>query len=691
MAETRDLLIEIGTEEMPPKALFRLAEAFGQGIRAGLDKAELHYGEFHLFATPRRLAVLIHDLLIQQPERHLERRGPALSAAYDEAGQPTKAAIGFARSCGADIGELQTLETDKGAWLVHHQVEPGSATPSLIPGIVTDALAGLPIPKRMRWADRDDEFVRPVHWVVLLFGDEVIPATILGVKADRETRGHRFHHPGFIRIGDPRHYSELLKTEGKVIANFTERRQTIQQQAEQAAEQVNGQVVIDPDLLDEITAIVEWPVALLGNFERRFLNVPQEALITTMQDNQRYFPVVDATGRLTPHFITITNLESKDPQQVRSGNERVIRPRFSDAEFFWLQDRKTTLASHQEALKSVIFQQRLGSLYDKSERLADLARFIAEHSGANPDWAERAARLSKCDLLTQMVQEFPALQGIMGRYYARHDGEAEEVAQAQEEQYRPRFAGDELPSTATGKAVALADRLDTLIGIFAIGQMPSGTSDPFALRRAGLGVLRILIEGAMDLDLNLVLEKTAGHFTPELKAENAIGPVFDFMMERLRGYYQDQGFRPDTFEAVLACRPTRPIDFDRRIRAVADFRQLPEAVSLASANKRIRNILKQVDGVLPFQVQPDLFVESAEQALAGTLAELSSETIPLMETGLYDEALTRLAALREPVDTFFDQVLVMVDDRSLRENRIALLNELGSLFLRTADFSKLQQ
>jgi glycyl-tRNA synthetase beta chain len=691
MAETRDLLIEIGTEEMPPKALFRLSEVFAQGIRTGLDKAELRHGDFHVFATPRRLAVLIHTVLAQQPERHLERRGPALSAAYDPAGQPTKAAAGFARSCGVEVSELQTLETDKGAWLVHHHVEPGAATQSLIPGLVTDALAGLPIPKRMHWADRNDEFVRPVHWVVLLLGNEVISATILGVKAGRKTRGHRFHYPGFIQITEPHTYPAVLKTEGKVIASFTERRRIIRQQAEQAAEQVKGRVVIDPALLDEVTALVEWPVALLGNFERRFLNVPQEVLITTMQDNQRYFPVVDTTGRLMPHFITITNLESRDPQQVQAGNERVIRPRFSDAEFFWLQDRKQSLSSHHETLKSVIFQQRLGSLYDKSERLADLARFIAEHNGGNPDWAERAARLAKCDLLTQMVQEFPTLQGIMGRYYAHHDGEAEEVAQAQEEQYRPRFAGDELPTTTTGRAVALADRLDTLVGIFAIGQIPSGTSDPFALRRAGLGVLRILIEGAMNLDLEVLLRQAASRFNPTLKAENAIGAVFDFIMERLRGYYQEQDFRPDTFEAVLACRPTRPIDFDRRIRAVTDFRQLPAAASLAAANKRIRNILKSVDGILPFQVRPDLLLESAEQALAGNLAELSSEVIPLMETGLYGEALTRLAALREPVDAFFDQVLVMADDQALRKNRIALLNELGSLFFRVADFSKLQQ
>jgi glycyl-tRNA synthetase beta chain len=690
MTETRAWLVEIGTEEMPPKALAGLAEAFEQGIKAGLDKAELAYGECKRFATPRRLALLVQALPVRQPDRRKERRGPALSAAYDGNGQPTQAALGFARSCGVAIGDLGRLETDKGAWLVHVGTEPGIATAELLPGIAQTALNNLPIPKRMHWADRDDEFVRPVQWIVLLWGTDVLPARLLGVQAGRETRGHRFHHPAPIRIADPQDYTELLRTQGKVIADFSERRQVIQRQAEQAAAAVGGHAVIEPALLDEVTALVEWPAALLGNFERRFLNVPPEVLITTMQDNQRYFPVKDATGRLMPHFITIANLDSKDIDQVRRGNERVIRPRFSDAEFFWLQDRKRTLASHCEALKSVIFQQHLGSLHDKSERLAELARHIAEHSGGNPDWAERAARLAKCDLLTQMVQEFPTLQGTMGRYYAQHDGEAGDIAQALEEQYLPRFAGDELPTTLSGRAVALADRLDTLIGIFAIGQIPSGASDPFAMRRAALGVLRILIEGEMNLDLEALLGQAAHRFDPALKPATVVEPAFEFIMERLRGYYLEKDFSPDAFEAVLACRPTRPLDFDRRLRAVAQFRQWPESASLAAANKRIRNILKQVNGALPFRICPDRLLEEAEQTLAGRLAELSSEVIPLMETGLYAEALTRLAALREPVDRFFDQVLVMVDEADLRENRIALLNELGSLFLRVADFSRLQ-
>ncbi|HRD49973.1 MAG: glycine--tRNA ligase subunit beta [Candidatus Competibacter sp.] len=690
MAEHRDLLIEIGTEELPPKALFSLSLAFEQGIRDGLEKAGLPSNAIRRFATPRRLAVLIEHLPIRQPDRQLERRGPALSAAFGPDGQPTKAAEGFARSCGVAVTALQQQETDKGVWLVHVNIEPGAATADLIPGIVLAALAALPIPKRMRWGDRDDEFVRPVHWAVLLFGDEVIPAAIMGAQTGRETRGHRFHHPDPIRLMAPVDYARQLASAGKVIPDFGERRDAIRAQAEAAAARLNGVAVIKPELLDEVAALVEWPVALAGNFEQRFLNVPAEALISTMQDNQRYFPVVDAHGRLLPYFITITNLESRDPAQVRAGNERVIRPRFSDAEFFWNQDRKQPLSARMESLKEVIFQQRLGTLADKSERVAALARLIAEQSHGNSDWAERAARLAKCDLLTQMVQEFPELQGIMGRYYALHDQEALEVAHAQEEQYLPRFAGDRLPTTATGRTLALAERLDTLIGIFAIGQAPSGAKDPFALRRAALGVLRILIEGKLDLDLQTLLERAATRFEPAIHADNAVETVFEFIMDRLRGYYLDQGVRPDTFEAVLECRPTRPLDFDRRVHAVNAFRALPEAASLAAANKRIRNLLKKVETVLPFEVRPALLIEEAEQALAGRLVELSSEVIPLMETGLYGEALNRLARLREPVDAFFDQVLVMADDPALRDNRIALLNELSSLFLRVADFSRLQ-
>lgn len=690
MTDTRDLLIEIGTEELPPKALPNLSLAFERGIAEGLEKAGLAGGALRRFATPRRLAVRVDRLPARQPDRQLERRGPALGAAFGPDGQPTKAAEGFARSCGVTVAELQRQETDKGAWLVHVNTEPGAPTADLIPPIVEAALAALPIPKRMRWGDRDDEFVRPVHWVVLLFGTEVIPATIMGVRAGRESRGHRFHHPQPIQLSAPADYARQLADEGKVIADFDERRDVVRARAEAVAAELEGVAVIKPELLDEITALVEWPVALAGNFERRFLDVPAEALISTMQDNQRYFPVVDAHGRLLPHFITLANLESRDPAQVRAGNERVIRPRFSDAEFFWNQDRGKPLAARLDVLKQVVFQQRLGTVADKSARVATLARFIAEQRHGNADWAERAARLAKCDLMTQMVQEFPELQGIMGRYYARHDGEAPEVAQALEEQYLPRFAGDRLPATATGQNLALADRLDTLLGIFAIGQVPSGAKDPFALRRAALGVLRILIEGELDLNLLTLLEHAASQFEPAVRAGSAVEAVFDFIVERLRGYYLDQQVRSDTFEAVLECRPHRPLDFDRRARAVSAFRDRPEAASLAAANKRIRNILRKVDTVLPFEVRPDLLTEAAEQALAGRLVELSSEAIPLMEVGLYGDALNRLASLREPVDAFFDQVLVMAENPAVRDNRIALLNELGSLFLRVADFSRLQ-
>ena len=687
---TKDLLIEIGTEELPPRNLQDLAKSLAQNVCNELAKAGLAMGQVKSYATPRRLAVLIRELAQYQPDRRQERRGPALHVAYDADGKPTQAAVGFARSCGVEVSDLQILETDKGAWLIHVTTEPGAATADILPTLMATALAELPVPKRMRWSDINEEFVRPVHWLVLLYGSEVIPSSIFSVSAGRETRGHRFHCPKPITLFEPNQYASLLEKEGHVIADFAVRRNRIRTQAEAAAQEVAGQAVIDATLLDEVTALVEWPVALLGHFEQRFLNVPSEVLVSTMQDHQKYFPVRDSTGRLLPYFITIANLESKDPDQIRAGNERVIRPRFSDAEFFWLQDRKQPLAERIEALKFVVFQQQLGSLHEKGERVSYLARFIAEHSGGNADWAERAARLAKCDLLTQMVQEFPELQGVMGRYYAQYDGEAEEIAQAQEEQYLPRYAGDELPRTGTGRAVALADRLDTLVGIFAIGQAPTGTKDPFALRRAALGILRILIECEIHLDLKELLQQSAKHFPSAIAASTAVPMVFDFCIERLRSYYAEQNFSPDTFEAVLECFPTMPLEFDKRIRALAAFRKLPEAERLAAANKRIRNILKKLEGELPFQVKSDLLEEEAERFLAAQVTELSAEVLPLMRAGFYREALMKLAALQEPVDRFFDQVMVMVDQVELRNNRIALLNQLHSLFMQVADFSRLQ-
>lgn len=690
MADKRDFLVEIGTEELPPKALRRLAAAFADGVRDGLVKAELRYDHLHAYATPRRMAVLVRDLATSQPDHQVERRGPALAAAFDDEGVPTQAAQGFARSCGVGVEQLERLEKAQGAWLVYRSVQHGVATRELLSGIVGQALETLPTPKRMRWGNLRVEFVRPVHWLVMLFGDEVIEAELYGVRAGRETRGHRYHHPEKIYIPEPRAYGPLLETEGHVLADYEERREAIRGQVMEAAKAVGGTAVIGEALLDEVTALVEWPVALVGNFESRFLNLPPEPLISTMQGNQKYFHVVDGKGKLLPHFITVCNIDSRDPTQVRAGNERVIRPRFSDAAFFWEQDRRHTLAQRREQLKKVLFQAKLGTLYDKSERLIVLAAEIVKPLGGDTATAAEAARLAKCDLLTQMVGEFPELQGIMGRYYAMAEGLSEETAAALDEQYWPRHAGDRLPLTAAGRALAIADKLDTLVGIFAIGQVPSGDKDPYALRRAALGVLRIMIECELPLDLAALLKRATEAYPASLPVGKVAEPVFEFMMERLRAYYVDSGTRPDVFDAVLARCPTRPHDFDLRIRAVTAFRAMPEAESLAAANKRIRNILKQNEEKVPDKVAAKQLVEPAEQTLYEQLTALSDEVTPLFDAGEYTPALQRLAGLREAVDGFFDKVMVMTDDRDLRRNRLALLTRLNGLFLRAADFSRLQ-
>ena len=705
MAENKDLLIEIGTEELPPKALKSLSQAFADGVQRGLIDASLAPEEVTTYAAPRRLALLLRDVPVRQEDQLIERRGPALAAAFDDDGIPTKAAQGFARSCGVAVEDLEKLETDKGAWLCFRMSQPGQPTTALVPDIVEDALAKLPIPKRMRWGAGEAEFVRPVHWVVLLFGEQTIEAEILGVKAGRETRGHRFHHPEALYIAEPAAYAPLVETEGKVVADFAKRREAILGQVEEAANQVGGRALLDEALLDEVTALVEWPVAVAGSFEKKYLDVPQETLISTMQDNQRYFPVVDKSGRLMPHFVTVSNIESRDVDKVREGNERVIRPRFADAAFFWEQDRKRKLSDHIESLKDVVFEKRLGSLYDKSQRVADLAGFIAEQLGLDKAQAMRAAELSKCDLMTEMVYEFPELQGIMGRYYAAHDGEPEAVANALDEQYMPRHAGDELPAGGIGQVLAMADKLDTLLGIFAIGQKPTGTKDPYGLRRAALGVLRVTIERGLDLDLmDLLIEAAQGYqgvlwkLPAKYNAKNkelqrmraVVTDVFEYMLERLKAYYQDRDIEIDVIDAVLVQRPTRPVDFDRRVRAVEHFRRLPEAESLAAANKRIRNILKQYDGAPPESVDKGLLQEPAEVALAEGVEAMRGEVEPLLDQGEYESALTKLAKLREPVDTFFDDVMVMAEDEALKRNRIALLGGLSQLFLRAADISRLQ-
>ncbi len=690
MSNKRDLLIEIGTEELPPKALLKLSNAFTAGIEEGLKKAELDFTSIESFATPRRLAVLIKGLDSAQADKEVERRGPAVAAAFDGNGNPTKATEGFARSCGITPDQLETIQTDKGDWLVFRSNQKGQATAELIPAILNDSLNKLPIPKRMRWGNLDAEFVRPVHWVVLLFGDDVIDTEILSVRSGRDTRGHRFHHPDSITIDKPTAYADTLKESGMVLADFAGRRELIRQQVTDAAKAAGGTAVIDEALLDEVTGLVEWPSAVVGSFEERFLDVPPECLISAMKGHQKYFHMVDGAGKLMPNFITLSNIDSRHPEYVREGNERVIRPRLTDADFFWNQDRKQKLEARSESLKSVVFQQKLGTIYDKSLRVANLAGKIAAVIGGDPKLAERAATLAKCDLMSEMVGEFPELQGIMGRYYAEHDGEAADVAAALDEQYMPRFAGDNLPQGKTGQALAIADKLDTLIGIFGIGQVPSGDKDPFALRRAALGALRVIIEQRLDLDLLEMLN----HATEANKAlfdnDSVTIQVFDFMMSRLKAYYQEQGIAPDTFEAVLVQRPSRPLDFDARLKAVTTFRQLAEADSLAAANKRISNILKKSEEAIPEKVDGKLLQESAEKALHKEIEAMAKRVAPLFAKRDYEAALKQLAGLREVVDNFFDQVMVMAEDDKIRANRLALLGQLRALFLEVADLSQLQ-
>jgi len=685
-----DLLIEIGTEELPPLALRRLAESFRDSLDDLLKEHHLDHGAAHAYAAPRRLAVYIEKVPLTQPDREVVRRGPALMAAFDENGDPTRPAQGFAKSCGVTVAELDQLETDKGSFLAWRSVEQGRPAVEVIPELVEVALKALPVPRRMRWGDSEVEFVRPVHWVLLLLGTEPVEAEIMGITAGRHTRGHRFHHNEEIAIVEPAAYVQTLEDTGRVLVDMDRRRESILTQVEAAGLALGGRARIEPALLDEVTALVEWPVAVSGSFDERFLEVPAEALVSSMQDHQKFFPVEDNDGQLLPHFITIANIDSKDPQQVQAGNERVIRPRLEDAAFFWNQDRKQALARRAEQLSTVTFQQKLGSLGDKQVRIERIATAIAGQLGFDSEYAQRAAALCKCDLLTSMVYEFPELQGIMGRYYAAHDGEADEVAAALDEQYRPRFAGDSLPDTPTGQALAIADRLDTLVGIFAIGQPPTGDKDPFGLRRAALGILRILIEKRLDLDLRSLIDTAAGGFADALVTDLNADELFGFMMERLRGYYLEQDYEADEFAAVLARQPRRPLDFDQRLAAVRAFRRLPESASLAAANKRIRNILRKAETAIPGRHDQALLQEPAEQALAAAIGKLGLVVSPLFENREYTEALRELAALQAPVDRFFDDVMVMSDDTALRDNRLALLNALSDLFLQVADISRLQ-
>jgi glycyl-tRNA synthetase beta chain len=692
MTEKRDLLIELGTEELPPKALKKLIQAFEAGIKQGLDKAELSFDAIRSYAAPRRMAVVVDGLAIRQQDRVVERRGPAIAAAFDDEGNPTKALQGFARSCGATVDDLEKLETDKGTWLAFKQEQKGAETASLLVDILQQSLNDLPIPKRMRWGTLPGEFVRPVHWLVLLFGDDVIPAELLGVSSGRESRGHRFHHPAKIRIDSAQSYVPQLQTEGHVVVDMAARRAAIHGQVLELATQLGGQAVLNEELLDEVTGLVEWPVALSGSFDKRFLELPAEALISSMEEHQKYFAVRDQAGELLPYFITICNIESRDPAQVIAGNERVILPRLSDAAFFWATDRKRPLADRQAQLKTIVFQNKLGTVFDKSARVAKLAAVIASEIGGDAALAERAALLAKCDLVTEMVGEFPDLQGIMGRYYARLDGEHNEVAEALDEQYLPRFSGDKLPQTKTGQAVSLAEKLDTLVGLFGIGQPPTGVKDPFALRRAALGALRVVIENKLDVDLVSLLEQAQQGFDGTLTEQDVTSQVMRYLFERLRGYASDQGFKTDVFESVLAVQPSRPLDFMARLYAVAEFRQLEQAEALAAGNKRISNILRKNDAEGDVAtIDATLLVEPAEQALAEKLDTVSSAIAPLLIQADYAGVLNILAEMRDTVDGFFEQVMVMADDLAVRNNRLALLNQTRALFLGVADISCLQE
>ncbi len=688
MTETQHLLFELGSEELPPKTLLKLSNALLDGIVAGLKAADLHFTASKALATPRRLAVLIENLQTAQPDKTVEKRGPAIQAAFAPDGSPSKAALGFATSCGTSFDQLERLKTDKGEWLSYTQAVKGQATAEIIPDIIRAAIAALPIAKRMRWGSFATEFVRPVHWAVLLFGDKVIETEILGLTTGNNTLGHRFHAPQAITLGKPDAYEAALFNQGKVIANIEQRKAIIREKAEQAAAKVGGIAHIEEDLLEEIAALNEWPVPVTGNFDPRFLALPAEVLITTMQTNQKYFPVKNADGGLLAHFITFSNIESKRPESIQHGNERVVTPRLADAEFFWNQDRKQTLADRVDSLKTIVFQEKLGTVYEKSIRVSQLAERIATQLNADVAHATRAALLAKTDLMTNMVGEFGNLQGLMGRYYALAEGEAPEVAWALEEQYFPKQSGSETAPSTTGQILAIAEKLDTLTGIFSAGLIPTGDKDPYALRRAALGTLRTMIENNLSLNIPELCAFALEQFPHSFDKAATHTAVVEFIFDRLKGYCLDKGYSADEFDAVMALAPAEPLDFMQRIAAVKAFRQLPEAESLAAANKRIRNILRKSETVPAAMV--GVLAEPQEIALLAAAQQSAQDIQPLLAQHDYQATLNRLAALRETVDAFFDHVMVMTDDLDLRANRLALLNLLSEQFLTCADLAKLQ-
>ncbi|OBU03106.1 glycine--tRNA ligase subunit beta [Morganella psychrotolerans] len=683
-------LVEIGTEELPPKALRSLAGSFAANLTSELAAANLTHGDVAWYAAPRRLAVKIAALADSAADREVEKRGPAVAQAFDADGKPTKAAEGWARGCGITVDQAERMVTDKGEWLLYRAVEKGNNAKELLADMVSRALAKLPIPKLMRWGDKDTHFVRPVHTVTMLMGADIIPGEVLGIKSDRVIRGHRFMGEPEFTIAHADEYPAVLETRGKVMADYDARKAIIKRDAEKAAQALGGVADLTDSLLEEVTSLVEWPVVLTAKFEEKFLAVPSEALVYTMKGDQKYFPVYDKSGKLMPNFIFVANIESSDPVQIISGNEKVVRPRLADAEFFFKTDCKKRLEDNLPRLSTVLFQQQLGTLRDKTDRLEALAGWIAGQIGADVNHATRAGLLAKCDLLTNMVFEFTDTQGVMGMHYARHDGESEDVALALKEQYQPRYAGDTLPSTPVSAALAIAEKMDTLAGIFGIGQHPKGDKDPFALRRAALGVLRIIVEKGYNLDLDTLTQEAVRLYGDKLTNKNVVTDVTDFMLGRFRAWYQEQGYAIDTIQAVLARRPTRPADFDARMKAVTHFRSLEEAAALAAANKRVSNILSKSDDALNDTVQASLLNAPEEIRLAAYVIDLKTQLTPLYAEGKYQEALTELASLREAVDAFFDSVMVMDKDDNIRRNRLTLLNELRNLFLEVADISLLQ-
>ena len=686
---TQNFLVEIGTEELPPKALKTLATSFADNVEVELNQAGLTFDKIEWFAAPRRLAVKVLNLATQQPSKEIEKRGPAVSAAFDAEGKPTKAAEGWARGCGITVDQAERIATDKGEWLVHRAKIEGQPTKNLLNDIVANALAKLPIPKPMRWADKTVQFIRPVHTVTMLLGDELIEGEILGVASARTIRGHRFLGEKEFEIQHADQYPQLLREKGSVVADFNERKAEILAKSQAKATALGGVADIEESLLEEVTSLVEYPNVLAAKFEERFLAVPAEALVYTMKGDQKYFPIYDKEGKLLPHFIFVSNINPEDPTAIIEGNEKVVRPRLTDAEFFFKTDLKQKLIDRLPRLETVLFQQQLGTLKDKTDRIEQLAGEIAKQIGADEAKAKRAGLLSKCDLMTNMVFEFTDTQGVMGMHYARHDGEDEEVAVALNEQYMPRFAGDELPKSLVASAVALADKFDTLTGIFGIGQAPKGSADPFALRRAALGALRIIVEKNLPLDLDDLVKKSAALFGDKLTNQNVVADVVDFMLGRFRAWYQDEGIAVDVIQAVLARRPTRPADFDARVRAVSHFRTLDSAEALAAANKRVSNILAKADAAIG-EINLTACVEPAEKALAEAVLALRTEVQPLIAQGDYTAVLDKLANLRAPVDSFFDNVMVNAEDPALRQNRLAILNTLQGLFLQVADISVLQ-